>query len=157
MSNDGGNIALIEAAFVTQLAALELDSVKVFRTAEHWRHQTAAGNGGIEAFDKYAPFAFVKHQPRSPSRVGGYDLNAKVRIAIAIGVKATRPGDARIGTAAKLGASKIFDLVLALFEDFHPGDGFTCDDFAYVGDAEIIDDPQRYGIELYFEADYIRP
>ena len=46
-------------------------------------------------------------------------------------------------------------LVINLLDGKHPGTGFFCDDFYYAGDAESVDHPNRHGIEMYFEANYI--
>jgi len=147
--------ARIEAWFVSQLTALEYEGKIVFKTVDHWRGQIGIGNSGIESFERFAPFAFVKYQPVRPSREGDYDLNRKLRIAVAVGQSSREAGIARIGSDTKMGISIIQSLVVNLFESVHPGDGFSCDDFYYTGDAESVDHPKRFAIELYFEASYL--
>jgi len=159
MSNDGGMAARIEAWFVAQLKTLTFNDKPLFKNDEevdHWRHQIASSEAGIESFDRYAPFAFVKWQPVQPDREGGYDLNQKLRVAIAVGQTARAAGDARLGSDNAPGTSVMHSLIINLFDGKHPGAGFTCDDFYYAGDAESVDHPKRHGIELYFEANYLK-
>lgn len=156
MANDSGMTARIEAWFVAQLKTLQNNNKDVFKTVDHWRHQIGLGDSGIESFGRYAPFAFVKWQPTSPGREGGYDLNQKLTIAVAIGQISKAIGDARIGNANEIGISLMHTLVINLFEGKHPGEGFTCDDFYYAGDDESVDYPKKCAIEIYFEANYIR-
>lgn len=155
MPTDNGMTARIEAWFVSKLTALQYEGETVFKTVDHWRGQIGIGNSGIESFDRFAPFAYVKYQPVRPGREGDYDLNRKLRIAIALGQSSKAAGIARIGSDTELGISIIQSLVTNLFEGVHPGEGFTCDDFYYTGDAESVDYPKRCGIELYFEANYL--
>ena len=155
MAHDGGLIANIEAWFVTQLAALTNGGVAVFKTVDMWRYQVSATKGGLEAFTQYAPFAFVKFQPAKPGYEGDHDLRQVIRIAIGIGIESKVTGDARIGNTNQLGYSKIRDLVIELFNEKHPGESFTCDDFYYTGEAEAADMPKRYAAEIYFETNYV--
>jgi hypothetical protein len=155
MSTDNGMTARIEAWFVSQLTALKYEGETVFKTVDHWRGQIGIGKSGIESFERFAPWAYVKYQPVRPEREGDYDLNRKLRIAVALGQSSREAGIARIGSGTKLGISIIQTLVTNLFEGVHPGEGFTCDEFNYTGDAEIVDQPKRCGIELYFEANYL--
>lgn len=156
MANDGGMTARIEAWFIEQLKSLEYDNKGVFKTVEHWRHQIGLGNSGIESFDRYAPFAFVKWQPTRPDREGGYDLNQKLTVAVAIGQTSKSKGNARIGDDDEIGISLMHSLVINLFEGKHPGEGFTCDEFYYNGEDESVDHPKKYAIEIYFEANYMK-
>ena len=153
MATDNGTRAKLEAWFVAQLTALTNDGGAVFKTVDHWRHQIGVGGGGTESFDRFAPFAFVEYIPADKTaREGGYDLNNVRRIGVAIGQKSGSPGDARIGNANSLGTSEIADLVEALFEGAHPGDGFDCDNFYYVGEKLSIDTDRHHATELFFEA-----
>jgi len=163
--SDAGMMGRIEAWFVSQLAALTYEGRLVFEktvnqqkqvNVDHWRHQIASGESGMESFERYAPFAFVKWQPfNTVNREGDYDLNQKIRIAIAIGQVNKEKGVARFGSSTAIGTSLIHSLVINLFDGKHPGTGFTCDDFYYAGDEEPIDHPNRHGVEMYFEANYI--
>jgi len=153
MATDDGIRAKLEAWFVSQLTALTHDGAAVFKTVDHWRHQIGVGGSGTESFDRFAPFAFVEYIPAgSTQREGGYDLNNIRRIGVAIGQKSNDAGDARIGNTNKLGTSEIADLVEALFEGAHPGEGFDCDNFYYVGEKLSIDTDKHHAIELFFEA-----
>ena len=159
MANDGGMAARIEAWFVEQLKTLEFNNKLLFKkdeSVDHWRHQIASGQSGIESFERHAPFAFVKWQPIAPDREGGYDLNQKLRVAVGIGQTSKAAGDARIGNANAPGTSVMHSLIITLFDGAHPGEGFTCDDFYYAGDEESVSHPKRHGLELYFEANYMK-
>ena len=56
-----GVTAGIEQAISNKLKTLRVGDSDVFLTAEPWNYQTAASEGGIEAFTKYTPFAFVRN------------------------------------------------------------------------------------------------
>lgn len=165
MSSDAGMMGRIEDWFISQLAALTYDGNLVFKkrvnqktevNVDHWKHQIASGQSGIESFERFAPFAFVKWQPFDHvNREGGYDLNQKIRIAIAIGQASKDMGVARFGSSRVIGTSLMHSLIIGLLEGKHPGVGFTCDDFYYAGDVESVDHPKRHGLEMYFEANYI--
>jgi len=116
MANDGGMVARLEAAVVERLKTLQNEGVDVFKTVDHWRHQIGIGNSGIASFERFAPFAFVKWRPESPQREGDYDLNQKLTIAVAIGQINTQDGDARIGSADKIGISLMHSLVVNLLD-----------------------------------------
>lgn len=156
MAVDAGMVARIEAAFVARLQTLTYNDVNVFRAVDHWRGQIAAGKSGYEAFDRYAPFAFVNWRPEPPAREGDYDLNRKLTVAVAIGQTSKKDGDARIGSGTQIGISLIHSLVINLFEGWHPGIGFTCDDFYYTGDNENYNQPKRCAVEIYFTANYLK-
>ena len=151
MANDGGLIATLEQWFADQLAALTSGGELVFDTADVWKHQVGATAGGLEAFDRYAPFAFVSYQADDSVREGGNELRQVLEFAILIGVKHKYDGLARIGSSNKLGTSKIRDLVIALFDHQHPGEGFECDDIYYTGSIEALDAPKIHAIEMRFE------
>jgi len=155
MSNDGGFIALLEAWFAAQLAALAYGGKLVFTKVDVWRHQVAATKAGVEAFDRVAPFAFPSWAGTDVKREGGYDLCQVPGISILIGTTSVADGDARTGTSAKLGISKIHDLVIALFDKKHPGGGLTCDEIYYIGTIELLDAPKAHLIEMRFEISYI--
>lgn len=157
MANDGGLIATLEQWFADQLAALTSSGELVFKKADVWKHQVAATSGGLEAFDEYSPFAFVSYQSDDSVREGGNDLRQILEFAIIIGVTHKHSGVARTGSSNKLGTSKIRDLVIALFDHQHPGDGFACDDIYYTGSIEAIDSPKRHAIEMRFETSKITP
>jgi len=157
MANDGGLIAKLEESFVTVLAALQIDGADVFKTADHWRHQVGAVGGGIEAFPRYAPFAFVGYRDDEAAREGGYDLREIATIHILVGTYDDSPGVARIGDAAHLGVSKIRDLVIAAFESKTPAGDLGCDESYYIGAVTVTDAEKRYAIEMVFEVSKITP
>ena len=157
MATDDGLIAKLEASFVAVLAALQVDSVDVFKTADHWRHQVGAVGGGLEAFPRYAPFAFVGYQDDESAREGGYDLREVPTINILIGVCSEHAGVARIGDDNHLGTSKIRDLVIAAFESKTPAGDLGCDESYYIGGVTVVDAPKRHAIEMVFEISKMTP
>lgn len=147
MANDGGIIALLEQWMADTLKALDL-----FKTVDVWRHQIAAGSGGMEVFTRCAPFAFVSWQSTGAAREGGNDLRQILEFAILIGVESKSAGLARFGSSRKKGTSAIRDLVIAAFDKKRPdGGAFTCDEFYYTGDFEVLDQPNRHAIQMNFE------
>jgi len=155
MATDSGMLARLEAWFVEQLTALEHDGKKVFKTVDHWRGQIGLDAGGVESFDQFAPYAFVAFSPTGPERAGGYDLNRKITITVAIGQTSKAAGIARIGDANHPGISLIHTLVINLFEGQHPGDGFTCDEFYFISELQNVNHPKRFGMQLFFSANYL--
>ncbi len=156
MANDGGLIAKIEQQMVTILAALQNGGTDVFKTAEVWKHQISATNAGMEAFGRYAPFAFVGYGPDDDAaREGDKDLRQVLTFSVLIGTKSKTAGVARIGNSRQLGTSKIRDLVIAAFDKVHPGGELACDEIYYVGGAEAVDAPKRHAIEMHFEVSYL--
>lgn len=154
MANDGGLIATLEQWFADQIATITSDSETVFRTADIWRHQVGASRGGMEAFERYAPFAFVGYFATDAGREGDYDLKEVLEFAILIGVTDSQAGNARVGDARRLGVSKLRDLVIAQFDKQHPGSEFDCDEIYYTKDFEVLDTPDKYAIEMRFETSY---
>ncbi len=155
MANDGGLMAQLEQWFADTLAALTNGGNAVFKTAEVWKHQIAASKGGIEAFGRYEPFAFVSYQSADGAREGDYDLRQVLGFAILIGVESRSVGVARFGNSNNLGTSKIRDLVIAAFDKQHPGGGLACDDIYYTGEIEVFDSPKRHCIQMNFETSYL--
>jgi len=156
MANDGGMIALLEQWLADTLKALTSGGKAIFNTADVWRHQIGATAGGMEAFSRFEPFAFVSYQATDAAREGDYDLRQVIEFAILIGVESPKAGDARIGeSSAKLGVSKIRDLVIAAFDRQHPAGGLKCDEIYYTGDFEVLDSPKRYMIQMNFETSYL--
>jgi len=154
MAKVKGMTAKIEDWLAGLLAALtDADGDAVFKTAEAWSHQLESG---VESFSQFDPFAFVSHWPGDAAREGDYDLNDRLRYSVLIGVESKSAGIARRGDDNHLGASRIRDLVIAAIEGQHPGSGFTCDDFYYSGETELVDSPKRYATELHFEANWLR-
>jgi len=152
MANDGGLMAAMEQWMANRLAALTFEGKNVFKTAEVWKHQVGPTNAGMEAFERYEPFAFVSYQAADAAREGDYDLRQVLEFAILIGVESKADGVARIGDANHLGTSKLRDLVINLFDRVHPGGTFNCDEFYYTGDVEVLDAPKRHAIQMTFEA-----
>lgn len=157
MSNDGGLIASLEQWFADQLAALQHESADVFKTADIWKHQIAATAGGMEAFGRYQPFAFVSYDSADAAREGDNDLRQVLAFAILIGVEAREAAVARIGDVDTLGVSKIRDLVIDLFDRKHPGEEFDCDEIYYTGDVEVFDAEKKYCIQMKFETSKMTP
>lgn len=152
MANDSGLMAKLEQWFVDTLAALTDDNGKpVFKTAKVWKHQISATEGGMKAFKRYEPFAFVSYQSADAAREGGYDLRQILEFAVLIGVESKADGVARFGDANNLGTSKIRDLVIAALDRKHPGGTLNCDEIYYTGEIEIFDSPKRHAIQMNFE------
>ena len=157
MANDGGMIAVIEQWLVDTLAALTSGGENVFKTAEAWRHQISGTKGGLEAFSRYAPFAFISYQDCSGAREGEHDLRQVLAFAILIGVESKTTGDARTGNAQKLGTSRIRDLVIAALDHQRPAGefAFAIDDFLYISDVEVIDTEKQHAIQIIVECSYM--
>lgn len=156
MANDDGIVASIEQAIADKLAALQYGGSDVFRTAEAWLWQLDVSEGGKERFAKYSPFAFPRYMPQSSStREGDGDLKQVLRFGVLIGREHKNPGVARIGSGSVLGVSKMRDLVIAAIDNWHPGAGFDCDQLQYKTDELELDEPTRYAIIMYFEANLI--
>ena len=155
MSNDNGLISRLEQWFADELAALTIETVKVFRTADVWKFQIAAVKGGLEAFERYAPFAFVSFLSADGAREGDYDLRQVLEFAIVIGVASNVDGAARFGDAMHLGIGKIRDLVIALFDKQHPGGSLTCDEIYYTGEIILVDAPKVFAIQMHFETSFL--
>jgi len=132
------------------LKALTNSGVLVFKEADIWKHQIAASSGGIEAIDRYAPFAFVAYNGAESAREGDYELRQEIRLSVLIGQVSKADGVCRFGSDIALGTLKIRDLVIAAFDRNHPGAGFNCDDFIYDGEFEIVDSPLRHVIQMNF-------
>jgi len=157
MSNDGGLIALLEQWFADTLAAIAVDTVLVFKTADVWRHQLSATAGGIEALDRYVPCAFVSYFNDQAAREGDYDLREVLEFTVLVGQQSREIGVARYGSATELGVSKLRDLVIAAFDRKHPGGTLTCDEIYYTGSSEIYDSAKQYVIEMHFEVSKMTP
>ena len=155
---DDGLAAQLEAWFVSTLAALtDDDENAIFKTADHWKHQVAATGAGREAFDRYAPFAFVAYQAGDSAREGGHDLREVLTIGVFIGQIAREPGTARFGDADTLGTSTLRDLVIAAFESKHPGAELECDEIYYSHDVVVIDETKAHAIEMFFDVSKMTP
>ena len=159
MANDGSLISTLEQWFADTLAALQYGGAAVFRTADVWKHQIAATEGGMEKFEQFAPFAFVSRRDNDAAREGDNDLRQVLEFAILIGQSNKRPGAARTGDADDLGTSKIRDLVIVCFEktNKHPGGSFACDEIYYTGDIEVLDSRSRHLIQITFETSFLGP
>jgi hypothetical protein len=152
----GGITAGIEQAISNKLKTLYVGDSVVFKTAEPWNYQTAASEGGIEAFAKYAPFVFAKYAPPVPAgREGDGDLKQVLQFAVILGTESKQKGVARIGSSSKLGISKIRDLVIAALDNWHPGEGFECDPLFYSDEEVQLDMPNRHALIMYFKANMI--
>jgi len=157
MANDGGMIAVIEQWLADTLAALTSGGEAVFKTAEVWRHQISGTKGGLEAFDRYAPFAFPSYQDCDGAREGDNDLRQILAFAILIGVEAKADSDARTGNAQQLGTSRIRDLVIAALDHQRPDGEFAyaIDEFFYISDVEVIDTTKQHALQIIVECSFM--
>jgi len=114
-------------------------------------------SNGIEAFDRYAPFAFVAYQGADSAREGGHDLREVPTIGVFIGQIAREPGVARFGDDDTLGTSKLRDLVIAAFESKHPGAELECDEIYYSHDVTVVDTTKAHAIEMFFDVSKMTP
>ena len=112
MANDGGLVAKLEQWLADTLAALTNNSVDVFKTADVWHHQVAATEGGLEASERFSPFAFASYQGGDSAREGDNDLRQILNFAILIGVDSKEDGVARFGDATHLAPAKSATLLL---------------------------------------------
>lgn len=152
MANDGGLMAKLEQWMADTLAALTSGGEAVFKTADIWKYQIATTAGGIEAFDRYEPFAFVSYQLDDTAREGDNDLRQVLNFAVLIGVVSKSPGVARTGNSRNLGTSKIRDFVITAFDSQRPDDeSIKCDEFYYAGGFVVFDSPKRHAIQMNFE------
>jgi hypothetical protein len=60
-----------------------------------------------------------------------------------------------LGDTNTIGTVELRDQIIALFDNANPGDGFSCDDFYYVGCNEVVDGPRMHAVELIFEAQWL--
>lgn len=157
MANDGGLIAELEDWFATQLATLTYNGDDIFKTAAVWKHQVSADSGGMEAFARYAPFAFVGYDDGKAAREGGYDLRRVLSFHILIGVEYKEAGVARFGSATEPGVSIITQQVINLFDKNHPGGDLACDEIYYTDEMTVYEDPNRYMVEMVFETSKMMP
>ncbi len=155
MANDGGMLARLEQWIADTLAALQSGGSDVFKTADVWKHQIAVGQSGVESFDAYEPFAFAAYARVDADRQGDHDLRQTWVFALLIGVSSKEPAVCRIGDANHLGTSKIRELVIKALDGVHPGAGFNCDQFRYVGEIEFVDMEKKHGIAMQFEVPWI--
>ena len=150
-----GAVSAIEQFIVDTLKLLKYNGAAVFKTVDNWKWQIGADAGGIEAFGKYSPFAFVAYEPPSSEREGDYALKQVLRFAVTIGIECKTAGVARVGDATHLGASKIRDLVIAALDGSHPGDSVACDCLYYQNEAELVSSANRHAIDMFFQANFI--
>ena len=155
MANDGGMLAKLEQWIADTLAALQNGGSDVFKTADVWKHQLSIARSGVESFDSYQPFAFAAYSRVDADRQGDYDLRQIFEFAVLIGVGSKEKGVCRMGDANSLGTSKIRELVIAALDRVHPGAGFSCDEFKYVGEVEFVDLPKKHAIEMHFQIPWI--
>jgi hypothetical protein len=146
-----GKTTNIEQWIADTLAALTYDGKAAFKKAEVWNFQIAATRGGFEAFDRYAPFAFVAFDSVDGHREGDHDLRQAMVFRVAIGFTSKEDGVARIGDANNLGCDKARDLVIAALDGKHPGVGFDCDDLFYDGEVILVEAPKIYAIQMHFK------
>ncbi len=155
MANDGGMLAKLEQWIADTLAALQDGGADVFKTADVWKHQISVGRSGVESFDSYEPFAFAAYMRVNVDRQGDYDLRQVFEFAVLVGVGSKEASVCRMGDGTSMGTSKIRELVIAALDGVHPGAGFSCDEFKYVGEVEFIDLPKKHAIEMHFEIPWV--
>jgi len=155
MSNDGGLISQLEQWFADTLIPLESEGKKIFRTADVWKYQVAPVKGGMESFERYAPFAFVSFLSADGAREGDYDLRQVLEFTIVLGVTSKAEGVARFGDESHLGIGKIRDLVIALFDHQHPGGDLKCDEIYYTGEIILADAPKVFAVQMHFETSFL--
>lgn len=156
MANDGGTTALIEQAMADKLATIQFNGKSLFKKTEPWNYQISADQGGIESIQKFAPCAFPKFTPPTDSTIEGGDLSQKYRFGILICQHSKEAGVARIGNTNIPGAASLIrDLVISAIEDWHPGEGFDCDDFHFDGDELELETPYIYALIIYFKTNRI--
>lgn len=159
MANDGSIMVTVEQAIADILAALEVgvdpDNKPVFKTAAVWDYQIAPGNGGIEAFVKYAPFAFVAFLAPEGKREGDYDLNEQLVFAVALGTVSKGVGDARKGDAKNFGISRLYDETIKALDRKDVSDGL-CGDLSFFDSEKLLETSKSYCLQLYFKASLIR-
>ena len=159
MMHDSSEISIIEQWIADSLAALtdsgsSLPGSKVFATADLWIGQISADKSGVEAFIRYAPFAFVAYVPSYAFREGGDDLRLPLDFAVAIGVVSKYPGVARFGDPTHLGTNNIEQLVIAALDHKRPADeSVKCDDLKFQGTTLVIDRAKVRQIQMNFTAD----
>ncbi|MCE5184931.1 MAG: hypothetical protein LLF76_02255 [Planctomycetaceae bacterium] len=140
---------------VEKWAAGRLAMLGVFKTADQWKHQLSATEGGLSNLDKYAPCAFVGEQPvQDVDREGGMALNHKVVLVVLLAQQSVKEGGAaRLGNATTIGTAELRVLVIAALEKQCPGGNLGVGDFYYKGAQEIIDIPKQHGVKMLFEAE----
>jgi hypothetical protein len=128
-----------------QAMAEHADTLKIFKTAQKWKHQVSVNDaGGVEGFQKFAPFAFASFKPPTDSnREGDGDLNQRLRFGIMIGQYSKEVGQARIDV------SFFRDSIIDAFDSWHP-EGFDCDELKYLDEIEEVDDGHNYALTLLF-------
>ncbi len=167
MSTDSGLMTKLTAAIVDILAAVTIDAAylsqsgKAFKTVALWRHQVAATAAGAEAFDRYAPFAFVKWDRCSSKRGGDGDLVQTPEILVLVGQTSITDGGAWLGETegalVRPGVSELRDLVIAAMDKTYPAaDGVESDDIYYETDDTAVDTPKAHAIEMRFTVNNIR-
>ncbi len=153
-TNDGGTIALLEQAIADKLATLKYNDKSFFKKTEPWRYQIWVDKGGaIQGFMENAPFGFTKFVPGGGSNVEGGDTCRHFKFEIFFGQQSKERGVARIGDANNIGISKMYDIIFAAFNGWQPDASFNIGTFYYDDDAEMVDEPNNYGMSLFFRAD----
>lgn len=144
-----------ELGFLTRIenwAVGILESMAVFKTVR----SVQPSDYSLASLEGLSPLALVKATLGAPTREGGYDCNRQIALQIVFGSHHTTPGLARRGSSAVIGVSKMAELIFDAFERSHPGAGFDCDDFYFVGAVETFDSAKDYALEFQFEANWIR-
>lgn len=157
MADDSGLIADLEAAAVTELTSIQVDSKAIFRTVDHWRFQVTSPDD----YKRFEPFAFIHYE--RDNRVaweGDHDMHARFFFLIFIGIEDTKKKEgARIGSGAtsrKLGISKVRDLVIAELQNLHSttADGSN-ERWEYESSDIVWSEPNRTGLMMRFSVDHI--
>jgi len=157
MANDGSQASILETWIAQQLAAITVEEVVVFRTAEVWAWQIDPRQSGEQAFLQYAPFAFVGHIPDyDAARQGDFDLSRDLQLAVMIGQTAKQKGVARHGDADTLGTNRLAELVIATLDRQRPADAACLiDSLRYTGALQVLETPHSSMVQLEFKAPWI--
>ena len=153
----------IAAAFVTDanlcfLTSIEDWAVGKLQTLSIFKNVRSVqpDDYKLASIEGLAPLALVKATLGAPTREGGYDCNRTIALQVVFGNHHNTPGVARRGSASVVGVSKMAELVFDALEGQHPGAGFDCDDFYFVGAVETFDNTKDYALEFQCEANWIR-
>jgi hypothetical protein len=145
----------IDQCFLTQIenwAIGILQSLSVFKTVR----SVQPSDYSLASIEGLAPLAIVKATLGAPTREGGHDCNRQIALQIVFANHHTTPGLARRGSDTVVGVAKMAELIFDAFDHVHPGPGFDCDEFCFVGAIETIYTNNEYALEFQFEANWLR-
>ncbi|MGH2271392.1 hypothetical protein ACQ9LF_06295 [Anaerohalosphaeraceae bacterium U12dextr] len=141
--------------FLTQIenwAVGILASLSLFKTVR----AVQPSDYSLASLEGLAPMALVKATLGAPTREGGYECNRQIALQIVFGSHHATPGLARRGSDTVVGVSTMAELIFDAFDCVHPGAGFDCDEFYFVGAVETFDTIKEYALEFQFQANWLR-